>query len=195
MKLRTFCISCVSAVMALTPAAAMVQPQSGCEAGPPSAASYSWNFKKEANGIFQTVANDAQDARTVAARLQAENREGQINWRAQGAKWTQLKSDVNDIGQRVCRLQTIRRVLAPWQQRTVDRIARQARLIADNAQDAMVYGNNHQNRLLSPRFQQYVDTLYTKLANLTDSSQNAVEYAQVQHQYRDLRSELRSNAS
>ena len=61
-----------------------------------------------------------------------------VTWDAHADELEYLKSEINDIGAKLCRLQTIRRVVAPWQQNVIDQIATDTQLMADNAQDAIV---------------------------------------------------------
>jgi hypothetical protein len=70
-----------------------------------------------------------------------------------------LKGDINDIGAKLCRLETIRRVVAPWQKREIDRIATTVRLMADNAEDAILFVNDKPNDLWLGTYQSYLNNL------------------------------------
>ena len=133
MRLRTLlwsgCISAAFAVYAV-PASAARAPQQ-CVAGEPTAASYTWDFKGEANTIFKDIQSDAQDAVDHAGILQSYALDSQLSWDAHAEELEYLKSDINEIGAKLCRLQTIRRVVAPWQQNVIDQIATDTRLMAE----------------------------------------------------------------
>jgi hypothetical protein len=51
------------------------------------------------------------------------------------------------MGAKLCRLETIRMAVAPWQQAEIDRIATRGGLMADNTEDAIHFLNAHQNGL------------------------------------------------
>lgn len=197
MKLKQLLLSgCVSAAMAVLPAASATAAMHECVIGRPTAASYTWNFPREANSIFENIQNDAWQARYHAEQLQSFANSPDLSWQSHANELSQVKSAVNDMGDRLCRLETIRRVVAPWQQRTIDRIATTIRLMADNTQDAIVFGQSNWRMLWgSPTYQKYVDNLYSEAQNLTQSVGNAVEYAKVGPQYQELRKNIGMKAS
>jgi hypothetical protein len=142
-----------------------------CPAGKVSAESYTHDFKGEANAIFKDVQNDAQEALYHAGQLEGFAQNGGISWESEAVQLDQVKTDINDIGARLCRLETIRRMVAPWQQGAIDQIAMDARLMADNAQDAILFGGTHR------------------------SVDHAVEYASVSKEYQELRHDLEPGGS
>lgn len=79
MRLRGLVLgSCISVVMAVSAApasaAAAKECMHECVAGKPTAASYTWDFKGEANTIFKDIQADAQQALSHADRLRASPR-------------------------------------------------------------------------------------------------------------------------
>ena len=192
MRFRTLlwsgCISAALAVCAIPASAATASHQ--CVAGEPTAASYTWNFKSEANTIFQEIQSEAQDASYHADMLQSFARDPNMSWDSHADQLEYLKSDINDIGAKLCRLQTIRRVVAPWQQNVIDRIVTDTQLMADNAQDAIVFGNTHRSELWLATYQKNVNNLEDEATALTHSVGNAVEFAGVSKEYRELRQDV-----
>lgn len=192
MRFRTLlwsgCISAALAVCAIPASAATASHQ--CVAGEPTAASYTWNFKSEANTIFQEIQSEAQDASYHADMLQSFARDPNMSWDSHADQLEYLKSDINDIGAKLCRLQTIRRVVAPWQQNVIDRIVTDTQLMADNAQDAIVFGNTHRSELWLATYQKNLNNLEDEATALTHSVGNAVEFAGVSKEYRELRQDV-----
>jgi hypothetical protein len=176
--------------MAAFPAMAVTSPALGCPVGKVTPASYTWNFQKETDAVFQDVQSDAQQALTQAAYLQSFADSDDVTWYSTADRLNQMASLVNDMGQKLCRLETIRRVDAPWQQDAIDRIATTLRLMADNVTDAIQFGNQNQQELWHPTYQKYVNSLYEQAHSLTQSVDHAVKYAKVQTQYKDLRKDL-----
>ena len=197
MRLKQLLVSgCVSAAMAVLPAASATAAMHECVIGKPTAASYTWNFRQEANNIFEDIQSDVSQVRYHAAQLQSFEFHPYLSWQSHADQLFKVRSAVNDMGDRLCRLETIRRTVAPWQQRTIDRIATTVRLIADNTQDAIWYGNNN-HRILwsSATYQKYVNNIYNEARKLTKSVGDAVEYAKVGPQYRELRKGIEMKAS
>lgn len=192
---RLLLSTCISLLMAFLPTAAAVAAANKCAAAKPNAASYTWNFQNEADNIFEDIQADAARAQYHAEQLQTFARDQQVSWQSQAIELDQVRSAVNDMGERLCRLETIRRSVAPWQQRTIDRIAPAVRLMADNAQDAIVFGNNNQHILWSPTYRKYAANLYTEARQLNHTAEHAVEFAKVNTEYRELRKDLGTKSS
>jgi hypothetical protein len=106
-----------------------------------------------------------------------------------------IKAQVDDMGTKLCRLETIRRVLAPWQQQEVDQIATRVQLLADNTEDAIHYLNEHQNRLWTSTYQMYSRNLYDQADKLTHSVDAAVAYAKASRETQTLGNELNVKGS
>jgi hypothetical protein len=192
MRLRTMLWSgCISAALALYAVPASAAPASNqCVAAEPTAASNTWDFKGEANTIFRDIQSDAQEVLYHADMLQSFARDPQLTWDAHADELAYLKGDINDIGARLCRLQTIRRVVAPWQQNAIDRIVTDTQLMADNAQDAIVFGSTHRSELWLATYQKNVNNLEDEATALANSVGNAVQFAGVSKEYRELRHDV-----
>ena len=76
----------VGAAAAFSPAA-LAASASLCPSGPPTAASYTWNFPKEASGLLNQIKADALQVRTLADNLRS------LDWEAEYNFW-QYDSDI-----------------------------------------------------------------------------------------------------
>jgi hypothetical protein len=191
MRLKALLVSsCVSAAMAAFVVPGMGAAVHECAPGSPTAASYTWDFKAEANSIFQDLETLARQTRNDTDQLQSYDRGSGVSWEIQADQLDIVRQEVNDMGTRLCRLESIRRVLAPWQQAEVDRIAEAVQLMADNTQDAIVYLGAHEEELWVPAYQKYTNNLYKEAGALAESLSNAVAFANVSKEYQDLRHKL-----
>ena len=160
-----YLIGCVAAALSAAPAFAAAGE---CIVQKPTPASYTWNFRQEANQDFKNLEFHAAQATRHAEVLQSmSTRADSVSWVSDVNQLDQIRSAVNSMGQEICRLETIRRAVTPRQRRTIDRIARDITLLADNTQDAMAFGNSHRETLWVPAFQRYVNTMYTEARKLT----------------------------
>jgi len=184
----------ISFIMIVLPAAS-ARAASACVAAKPTPASNTWAFQKEADDIFEAIQSDATQARYHAEELSSFALDEELSPESHAIELMQLRSAINDVGERLCRLETIRRVVAPWQQRTIDRIATTTRLLADNAQDAIVFENSNPRILWSPVYRKYVNNLYSEARNLDESVTNAVQFAKVNTEYQELRKDLGAKTS
>lgn len=183
---KLFLSGCVSGAVAVFVVPAMASTVHECVASKPTAASYTWNFKREADAIFSKVQADAKLAEHHADEVQSFARRTDISWETNVYQLDALKKEVNDMGAKLCRLETIRRVLAPWQQAEVDRIAKRMQLISDNTQDAILFMDAHTHQLWLPGYEKYAHNIYDEAAKLAHSTGKAVAYARVSKEYRTL---------
>ena len=191
MTLRSWLLGgCVTGALVLAALPSQATPIHECVAGQPTAQSYTWNFQREADGIFEEIHNDAAHTADRAATLQRDVTDTTLTWKSHDDTLMRLKASVNDMADKLCRLQAIRRVLSPWQQKTVDRINTEVRLMVDNAQSAIAFSTANPSDLWSPTYSAYVNNLYQEANALGHSTADAVRYARVQKEYRDLRNDL-----
>jgi len=190
MKFKHLLAAGVSAAMLLFVSPAGAATIHECVNAKPTAASYTWDFQQEADAIFQAVQSDAQDVSDHAAKLQGFVIDTDVSWQTHGDQLRQMKAKMNDLGMRLCRLQTIRRVLTPWQQKMVDQIGTNVQLMADNAQDAITFVDSNHDALWKPTYDRHVNNIYDESTQLARNTSNAVTYAKIQKEYRELRGKL-----
>jgi hypothetical protein len=153
-----------------------------CTPGEPTEASYTWNFPKEASSLLNGVRADALKVNDQAQQLEDFSKNPSMDWRADADKLSQIRQDVNDMSNKLCRLETIRRVVLPWQQEAIDRTSRIVRLMSDNTADAIVFINANQEDLWSPTFNKYAKNLAQESNQVSTSVRHFEEYAQLHNE-------------
>ena len=181
------CFTLAAAIGALPADAAVSSQAHACVAGKVTPASYTWNFKNEANDTFHAIQDDLARASYDADRFQQVSQNYNVSWATEGDPLNALRAEVNDIGQSLCRLESIQRVLAPWQKAAVDRIRGTATLLADTTQSAIVYGNSHPLQLWVPSFRNQSYALISQIHALRHTVADAVAYPRVDKEYLGLR--------
>lgn len=171
--------ACAAALCFAAPGAAAEMQACPCQKVTP--ASYTWNFSAEANRIFRSIQPDAQQALTHADNFDAYSTDMEVGWPIQGPRLNALRAEINDMGTKLCRLETIRRVVQPWQQKEIDRIKADMLLIADNTRDAIALGNSHRNALWIPALRESANNLYADASDLVHSVDQAVVNTNRQH--------------
>jgi len=142
---------------------------SGCTALMFSALPMMASTAPDTRTTLQDIQTEAQDAYDHADQLQSFGRDQQVGWEAQGNQLTAIKEDVNQIETQISRLEAARSADAPQLHAALDRLAGTARLMVDNTQDAILFGNAHQEDLWLADFRKYVDNLDNEAHTLTDS--------------------------
>jgi hypothetical protein len=176
--------------LATAPGVAAAASSHRCVAGQPTAASYHWNFQQEASQLLDSLRQDAAQLKDHAANLEQFAMRPNLSWNAHATELTAIRGEVNDMGAKLCRLESIRRVLAPWQQDVVDRTAPELRLLADNVQAAIAFVNQRQDAFWMPAYRLYVTNLYTEANRVSGSVANYETYVKVHREDQQLQKEL-----
>ncbi len=179
-------IGCGFAAALLLPAAIRSETQS-CAIGTPTAQSYTWNFSSEARELLGDVVSEAREARIHADNLQRFMSDPFIDWELQAGELSQIRDAVNDMASRLCRLEAIRRVSSPWEQKAIGRAAPLITEMADETQAAITYLNDNQTHLFNPSYTRYGTDLYRRSAKLINSVGEFTKFGSVHQE--DLRLE------
>jgi hypothetical protein len=131
-----------------------------CVTGPPTPESYTWNFKGEASEFLDETRWRAHQVQMQADLLESFSRQPAVNWESHSNTLTQIRSDVNSIGEDLCRLHTIRRVTDPWQQEAIDRVTPEVVALANQTELAIDFLKENPANLWNPTYTHYVAGLY-----------------------------------
>ncbi len=166
-----------------------------CVPGKATAESYNWNFRQEANQLMQGIQDDAAVASHHASTLESYADTPEMSWQTHDGQLQSLKTEINDMGRKLCRLEAIRSAVAPWQQRTIDQMSKDLVLMANSADDAILYVTTHQRYLWNPTYENYMDNLYNLSSSLRKTADHAVEYARVRAKDQQLNREMEMKSS
>lgn len=178
------------AAILLVPAMAPAATSAKCVAGKPTAASYTWNFSAEAQQLLEGLRADAVSFHDQADHLQSLANFSNVSWQAHEDDLARMKTKLNDMGQKLCRLETIRRVVSPWERKAIDRAVSSIVLLKDNTEDAINYLNAHEGQTWVPEYQKYTDNLYKLSGRLANSMKEYIQYAKVNREDVQLQKEL-----
>ena len=89
----------------------------GAYVGKVTPAAYTWNFQKETDGIFQDIQLDASRPPLTRRSCRSCPESHELSWYSNADELTRVASLIDDMGQKMCRLEAIRRVDTPWQRR------------------------------------------------------------------------------
>jgi len=172
----------VAAALLVAPGAGLAATGRQCSAGEPTAASSTWDFHQEASHLLDGLRADARKARGIADQLRMVAKEPEVSWELHAERLTAIKEAVNDMGSKLCRLEAIRSAALPWQQKAIDDVAPAVRLMADNAEDAIIYLNEHQGNLWIPTYDKYMANLSTESGHVFDVVKNFEQYAHLKQE-------------
>lgn len=186
---------CLLAAIVVSPVMSMGVEQRACTPGQPTEESYTWNFSREASGILKEIRADATKAENQADQLHSFSTRTSLDWQSHASELRSIKAEVNDMGARLCRLETIRTAVLPWQRKAIDRTAVLTREMANNTTQAIKYLDNSQGHFSSPAYRQYATNLYNESGRLSQTIGNFEKLAKLRQQEHDLRGALGTKAS
>jgi len=169
---------CVLSAALLLPAATQSQARS-CPVGTPTAQSYTWNFRAEAQGLLDDMASEARQARENADRLHTLMSNPESDWEPQALELDRIRDTVNDMGQKLCRLEAIRRVTSPWEQKAIAQAAPLIAAMANDTENAITFLNNNQRDLFMPAYTSLGADLYRRSASLAKSVSEFEKFGKV----------------
>jgi hypothetical protein len=137
--------------------------------------SMTWNFPKEGSRLLKDINRKAEEVRMEAAILEVQARDQLVDWQTHAAELTEVRDDINDMGQKLCRLETIRGQLKPPQQSTVDRTASLTKEMAAFTTDAIQFLNDHRDNLWNPTYRAYMDNVYKEAKTVNHTISNPRE--------------------
>jgi hypothetical protein len=176
--------------MASLPVSSMAATGQSCVPGKVTIESYLWDFKAEASRLLDQIRADAVQAKEHADKTANYNMESEISWQLQGTEWTAIKREISDMGGKLCRLEQIRRVVAPWQQQAIDRVAPQIRLMADSATDAIHFLDSNEGNFWEPVNQKYASNIFQDSGRIARSVQNFEAFAKAHREEMHLEKTL-----
>ncbi len=177
-------LGCLFSGALILPAAPVSTSQS-CVSGAPTAQSYTWNFRQEAEGLLDDVGAEAWQASFHADQLQ--NFSQQIAWQEHADELNAIRAEVNDMGSKLCRLEAIRRVVAPWEQKAIDDAAPLITEMANEAQSAITFFNDHRNDLFNSAYHAYSEQIYEQSSKLSHEMREFGDFGKVHQE--DIRLE------
>jgi hypothetical protein len=144
----------------------------------------------EGSQLLSSLRADAAKAEMSADELKQFAVSPTLSWETHGMELESIKTAINDMGNKLCRLETIRRMLDPWQQKAIDKQVPLARLAAENAQNAIVFLNAHQANFWLPDYRKYVDNIYLETSRIANSVHEFQVYAKIHKEDVNLREDL-----
>src|SRR5437773_9572065 len=148
-----------------------------------------WDFQKEASGSLGDVQVLSGKLRLDAEKLESFPR-SKLSWESHANQLSLVREHVNQIGDRLKRIQEIRHVTSPWQQQAIDRIVPMAVELASRAQAAMEHLNENKSYLFAPTYTDHLSTIAQQAGELTDSVNTFVEYGNTRQKLEQLQQKL-----
>ncbi len=168
----------------ILPAASLTHARP-CSAGEPTPESYTWNFHQEAQELLGDIAAEAGQAEFHSDQL--EHFSPSIDWEEHADELRAIRTEINDMGNQLCRLETIRRVASPWEQKAIDDAAPLIAEMASEARSAIQFLNEKQDDLFTPSYHALSVELYEQSSELKRTVNQFENFSKIHQQ--DIRLE------
>src|SRR5438034_1370569 len=148
-----------------------------------------WDFQKEASGLLGEVQALSGKLRLDAEKLESFPR-SKLSWESHANQLNLVREHVNQIGDRLERLQEIRHVTSPWQQQAIDRIVPVAVDLATGTKAAIGHLNENRGHLLAPAYAGHLTTISDQAGEMKESVNTFLELAETQQKLEQLQEKI-----
>lgn len=131
-----------------------------------------WDFQKEGSRLLEDINRDAREVRHHAAILRSQYPTLADHWEFQASELNMVRYEVNQMGEKLCRLQTIHDQLMPWQQKAVESTAPVLKELAIFTTDSINFANNHRSNLWNPLYRTYLKDMYREAQGVSTASRS-----------------------
>ena len=151
---------------------------------------YNWGYAEEASGLLQEIRGLSQQLAEDTDYLEHHARRNQLDWRSHAARLAQVRTDNNAMGKHLQRLQEIHSMIAPWQQKAVDRIVPKAAALADHTEAAIAYLNDNKNRMWTPAYGDPVSAMAEHAETIRKDVSMFLDYGNASDRLRGLEDQI-----
>jgi len=152
-----------------------------------------WNFPSEASQLLQEIRSASHSLTANTSRLLSFTH--RVSWQGHAGELALVREQVNDVGERIQRLQAIRHALEPWQQQAIDAITPAAVSVASGTEAAIQYLNENRNFLWAETYKGHLKTLSSGADLMKQTVALHLELASTQEKLETLRNQVASLGS
>lgn len=151
---------------------------------------YNWAYTEEASGLLHDIRTLSARAADRADRLYSASRINSLDWRSHALHLDEIKTHVNKMGAKLDRLQEIHGLLAPWQQRAVERVTPNAVALAGHAEEAIAHVSENQGRLWMPHYTSRVGAMSEHSEEIHRTVKMFLDYGKTSDRLKGLENQI-----
>lgn len=165
----------IGALFLMTPNFAFA---SNAEARAEYTPTYNWAYAEEASGLLQEIHGLSLRLTENSEFLGQQSLRNQLDWRSHAVELNQIRDHVNAMGENLQQLQEIHSMIAPWQQKAVERIMPSAVALAAHAEGAIDYLNKEQGNMWAPPYTVRVNSMTDHAEEIKSTVSMFLDYGQ-----------------
>ncbi len=148
-----------------------------------------WDFQAEATDLLKEVQMLSGELHPIADQLTALSRSN-VSWVTHGEQLNAVRDNINQIGERLKRLQEIRHVTSPMQQQAIDRVVPIAVDLASHTEAAIGHINEHKGYLFAPAYKDHLTSIVAGVSDMKSSIDLFMDHADTQERLEQLQEKL-----
>lgn len=148
-----------------------------------------WDFQGEAANLLKEVQTMSGQLRMDGDQLASFSRSN-LSWETHADQLNRMREQINTIGDQLARLQEIRHVTSPLQQRAIDRVVPVAAELASHTQAAIEHLNENRSYLFAPAYNDHLAAIADGAEEMNGFLQNYVDYNSTQQAMEQLQQKL-----
>ena len=149
-----------------------------------------WDFQKEASDALREVQVLSGKLRLNAEKLESFPR-SKLSWESHANQLNLVRGHINQIGERLERLQEIRHATSPWQQQAIDRIVPVAVELATGTEAAIGHLNEDKGHLFAPAYSGHLSAISDRADEMKESVNTFLEFAETEQKLEGLQTKIR----
>lgn len=151
------CLKSGAIICAISFLPAVCQAQTGVQVGTCSSSaasdhSYARTSTRETTRLLNDMQFDAREVQHHAQIMDNFTYHTSFAWNTTGIELRRIKSEVNDMGKRLCKLERMENGVPLAEQQAIQNVAPVVQEMADNADAAIHFRNAHHSGLWAPSF-------------------------------------------
>jgi hypothetical protein len=151
---------------------------------------YNWGYAEEASGLLQEIRSLVSQAAEGTDVLNTGPRQNSLHWRSHAQHLNEVKTHINAMGKKLSRLQEIHGMIAPWQQKVVERVTPKAAALAAHTEEAIAYLSEHQNRLWTPDYTDRVSAMSEHVEEINRTVSMFLDYGKTSDRLKGLENRI-----
>jgi uncharacterized protein YaaR (DUF327 family) len=134
------------------------------------------NASEEAKNLLEQVQHLSGKLKKDAATLESYKRQTQFTWQTHANQLNLAREHINQIGDRLDRLQKLQPEVAPWQQ-AIEQIVPVAAQVAAHTEAAINHLSDNRTYLFAPVYREHLTSIANRSAELKNSVDLFVEFS------------------
>lgn len=160
------------------------------EVGVQNTPAYNWAYTEEASGLLHEIRTLSSKVADGAETLHSASRINALDWRSHALHLDEIKTHVNKMGAKLDRLQEIHGLLAPWQQRAVERVIPNAVALAGHTEEAIAHLSENQGRLWMPHYTGRVSAMSEHSEEINRTVSMFLDYGKTSDRLKGLENQI-----